>query len=67
MPTRGTLSNLASLFGSVPEANKEDFTFKGQTYTPTLAVTDASGGTGDLLQLRVTVDDVSLTTLKANL
>ena len=64
---QGDPADLTALFGSVPEANKEKFTFKGQTYTPTLAITDASGGTGDLLQLRVTVDDVSLTTLKANL
>ena len=64
---QGDPVDLSVLFGSGAEAAKEDFTFKGQTYTPTLAVTDASGGVGNLLQLRVTVDDVSLTTLKANL
>ncbi len=64
---QGDPADQTALFGSVPEANKEKFTFKGQTYTPILAITDASGGTGGLLQLRVTVDDVSLTTLKANL
>ncbi len=56
-----------SLFGSLAEASKERFIFKGQGYSPTIAITDASAGAGDLLQLRVTVDDVTLTTLKANL
>ena len=64
---QGDPADLAALFGSAAEAAKEDFSFQGQTYTPTLAVTDASGGTGGLLQLRVTIDDVTLTTLKADL
>ena len=64
---QGAPADLSALFGSAAEAAKEAFTFKGQTYTPTLAVTDASAGVGGLLQLRVTVGDVSLTTLKANL
>ena len=64
---QGDPVNLSVLFGSGAEAAKEDFTFRGQSYTPALAVTDASGGVGGLLQLRVTIDDVTLTTLKANL
>ncbi len=64
---QGDPADLAALFGSSAEAAKEDFSFKGQVYTPVLAVTDASGGVGGLLQLRVTVDDVTLTTLKASL
>ena len=54
-----------SLFGSAAEAAKENFQFRGENYTPTVAITDASGGPGGLLQLTVTVDHVRLTTLKA--
>jgi prepilin-type N-terminal cleavage/methylation domain-containing protein len=67
---RGDPVDLAILFGSPSdpkptEAAKETFSFKGQTYSPTVAITDASGGAGGLLQLTVRVEDVSLTTLKA--
>jgi prepilin-type N-terminal cleavage/methylation domain-containing protein len=62
----GTGVSLASLFGSTAEADKEIFSLMGKQYTPTVDITDASGGSGDLLQLTVTVDHVRLTTLKAN-
>lgn len=62
---QGNPVNLVSLFGSAAEAAKEDFQFRGNNYTPTVAITDASGGPGGLLQLTVTVDHVRLTTLKA--
>jgi prepilin-type N-terminal cleavage/methylation domain-containing protein len=64
---QGDPADLAALFGSAAEAAKEDLSYRGQTYTPVVAITDASGGVGGLLQLRVTIGDVSLTTLKANL
>jgi len=64
---QGDPVNLRDLFGSVPEANKENFTFNGQTFTPTVSISDASGGSGGLLRLAVTIDRVSLSTLKANL
>ena len=62
---QGNPANLVSLFGSAGEAAKEDFQFKGENHTPTVAITDASGGSGGLLQLTVTIDHVRLTTLKA--
>ena len=62
---QGDPVDLASLFGSAAEAAKEDFQYKGENYTPTVAITDVSGGPGGLLQLTVTVDYVRLTTLKA--
>lgn len=62
---QGNPVNLVGLFGSAAEAAKEDFQFRGENYTPTVAITDASGGPGGLLQLTVTVDHVRLTTLKA--
>ena len=64
---QGDPVNLGDLFGSTPEANKEKFTFKGQTFTPTVSISDASGGSGGLLRLTVTVDRVQLITLKADL
>ena len=62
---QGNPVNLVSLFGSAAEAAKEDFLFRGKNYTPTVVITDASGGPGGLLQLTVTVDYARLTTLKA--
>lgn len=62
---QGDPADLVSLFGSAAEAAKENFQFRGENYTPMVAITDASGGTGGLLQLTVTVDYVRLTTLKA--
>lgn len=58
--------DLTSLFGSAAEAHLENFLLDGKLYTPTVAITDASGGAGGLLQLAVTVNQVRLTTLKAD-
>ena len=61
----GNPVDLESLFGSAGEAAKETFSLNGNSYTPTVAITDASGGAGGLLELTVTLDYVSLKTLKA--
>jgi prepilin-type N-terminal cleavage/methylation domain-containing protein len=63
---QGDPVDLAILFGSAAEAAKESFSFRGQSNTPVVAITDASGGAGGLLRLSVAVGDVKLTTLKAN-
>jgi type II secretory pathway pseudopilin PulG len=68
---QGDPVDLAALFGwpdppDADEAAKEDFTFKGRTYTPRVAITDASGGPGGLLQVTVTVEHVNLSTLMAD-
>lgn len=62
---QGDPVDLAALFGSAAEADKETFTFKGKNYTPTVAITDASGGLGGLLQLTVTAEQVRFATLKS--
>ena len=62
---QGTAVDLATLFGGGAEAAKEYFNFKGENYTPTVAIADASGGAGGLLQLTVTISHIHLTTLKA--
>lgn len=62
---QGTAVDLATLFGGAAEAAKESFTFKGENYTPTVAVTDASGGAGGLLELTVTLSHIQLSTRKA--
>jgi prepilin-type N-terminal cleavage/methylation domain-containing protein len=62
---QGTAVDLATLFGGGAEAAKESFNFKGENYTPTVAIADASGGAGGLLQLTVTTSHIHLTTLKA--
>ena len=62
---KGSPANLTNLFGSAPEAAKETFTFKGDSYTPTVAITDQSGGAGGLLEITVTVANVSVQMLKA--
>jgi hypothetical protein len=48
------------------EAKKENLSYRGQTYVPTVAITDASGGSGSLLEITVTLKNVTLQTLKAN-
>jgi prepilin-type N-terminal cleavage/methylation domain-containing protein len=62
---QGNPVDLATLFGSADEAAKETFALKGTSYTPAVAITDQSGGDGGLLQLEVTINYVSLKTLKA--
>jgi prepilin-type N-terminal cleavage/methylation domain-containing protein len=62
---QGDPVNLAALFGSAAEADKETFSFKGKNYTPTVAITDASGGVGGLLKLSVNLEQVRFATLKS--
>ncbi len=62
---QGDPVNLAALFGSAAEADKETFSFKGINYTPTVAITDASGGLDGLLQLSVTLEHLHFATLKS--
>jgi hypothetical protein len=62
---RGAAVDLATLFGGGAEAAKESFTFKGENYTPTVAITDASGGAGGLLELTATISHIQLATRKA--
>ena len=62
---QGDPVDLATLFGSAAEADKETFSFKGKNYTPTVAIADASGGLGGLLQLTVTLEQVRFATLKS--
>ena len=62
---QGNPVDLESLFGSAGEAAKETFSLNGKSYTLTVAITDASSGAGGLLELTVTLDHISLKTLKA--
>jgi len=62
---RGSPANLVALFGSQAEADKENCVYMGTTYVPVVAITDASGGAGGLLELTVTLKNVILQTLKA--
>jgi len=59
--------DLAALFGSTAEANREMFPFEGTDYTPTISITDASGGVGGLLEITVTMEEITLKTLKSDL
>jgi len=63
---QGAAVDLASVFGSAAEADLESFLLNGRRYVPTVAITDASGGTGGLLRLAVTINQVHLTTLKSD-
>ena len=62
---QGNPVDLETLFGSAAEADKETFSLRGTSYTPTVAITDASGGAGGLLELTVSLDGVTLKSLKA--
>ena len=61
----GNPVDLATLFGSADEAAKETFALKGTSYTPAVAITDQGGGDGGLLEVEVTINYVSLKTLRA--
>jgi len=62
---QGNPVDLVALFGSTTEADKETFSFKGKNYTPTVAITEVSGGDGGLIEVNVTLGKVSLKTMKA--
>ena len=61
-----TTAKLIALFGSQAAAEKENCVYLVTTYTPVVAITDVSGGAGGLLELTVTLKNVTLQTLKAN-
>ena len=58
--------DLAALFGSVAEADKETFSVGGQQYTPAVGIVDVSGGDGRLLELLVSMDGSVFKTMKAD-
>lgn len=62
---QGDPVDLATLFGSAPEAAKETFSLQGDAYTPTVAIADVGTGLGGLLEITVAMDQVNLKTLKA--
>ncbi len=62
---QGDPVDLAVLFGSAEEADKETFSNKKVIYTPVVAISDVSGGEGGLLEIAVTVENIKLKTLKA--
>ena len=62
---QATPDDLVALFVSQAEPDKPRFRYLGQTYAPGVAITDASGGAGGLLELTVTLKTVKLQTLKA--
>jgi prepilin-type N-terminal cleavage/methylation domain-containing protein len=63
---QGNPANLVALFGSQTEVDKESFVYLGATYAPVVAIADASGGSGGLLEITVAFRTVSLQSLKAN-
>ena len=58
--------NQIGLFGTGAEADREVFTFGGTDYAPTISIADASGGAGGLLEVTVTIEEVTLKTLKSD-
>jgi prepilin-type N-terminal cleavage/methylation domain-containing protein len=62
---QGDPVDLAALFGSAAEGAKETFTYNGKDYTPTVSITDASGGQGGLLQLAAKIGQIRFATLKS--
>lgn len=63
---RADPADLIGLFGSAEEANKETFVFKGKTYIPQVAITEKNPGEEGLLEVRVSIEHVSVKTLKAD-
>lgn len=62
---KGNPVDLSALWGSSEQAAKETFTYGSTAVTPSVAITDAGGGKGGLLEIVVTVDDLQLQTLRA--
>ena len=60
----GSPVDLGSLFGSVEEANKENFLFRNQSYAPKVAIVE-TGDDGGLLEITVTAGGMSLKTLRS--
>ena len=63
---RTNMVDLVSVLGSVQAATDESFTFAGTLYRPIVAIQDASSTTGGLLRITVTIDDISMQTLRAD-
>jgi len=61
---QGNPVDLVALLGTAAEAAKETFSFQGSSHTPAVAIADVGGALGGLLEITVTVDEVSLITLK---
>ena len=62
------LTNLFTVAGfssGATQAALENFAFKGTSYTPTVTIADFSSGAGGLYELTVTIEYVTLKTLKA--
>ncbi len=57
---------LVALFVSQAKPDEPRFSYLGQTYPPVVAIADASGGAGGLLEITVTLKTVRLQSLKAN-
>jgi hypothetical protein len=66
LPYDQLATNLGASVSLGSMASEERFTHRGVTYTPVVGITDASGGTGGLIRLSVTVESVQLSTLKAS-
>lgn len=60
-----TLFGLAGFTDTAAEAARENFSFQGTNYTPGVTIDDASGGAGGLLELTVTINQISLKILVA--
>jgi len=61
----GNPVDLTALFGSADEAARESFILQGSNYTPNVVVRNVSGSIGGLLEIVVSLDDVTLRTMKA--
>ncbi len=60
-----TLFGLAGFTDTAAAAARENFSFQGTNYTPGVTIDDASGGAGGLLELTVTINQISLKMLVA--
>jgi len=63
------LTNLFTLAGfssGATEAALENFTHEGMSYSPTVTISDSSGGDGGLYEITATVEYVALRTQKAD-
>lgn len=64
---QGSNVNLVLIFGTTSEVARESFIFDNSNWLPRVDIADRSGGTGGLVEVTVTLDQIQLYSQKAEI